>query len=64
MVVLRFEKTFVLTGRDGLARPVKTVGPFDTANKARLWMLKARGILDAAGASDAALEVLDDPDTL
>jgi hypothetical protein len=63
-VILRFEKPFWIKHKNGDLRMHRSVGPFDTENKARLWMLKARGILEAANAGDATLEVLDDPDTL
>ena len=63
-VILRFEAPFWIKHKNGDLRMYRSVGPFDTENKARLWMLKARGVLEAAGASDATLEVLEEPTDL
>lgn len=60
--MVRLKPAAELTRKDGLRpHPVDRVGPFDTHNTARLWVLKANAILDGLGVKEVFLECLDEP---
>jgi len=58
---LNFSRPFWLKRKDGTLHVCKCIGPFESGDDARRWLLRYRAVLDAANAGYAALEVLSDP---
>ena len=58
---LNFSRPFWLKCKGGTLHVRKCIGPFESGDDARRWLLRYRAVLDAANAGDATLEVLSNP---